>query len=142
MNRKIVLSLMLGASIAISPAQASAPVLSQSVQISQSFTPLMSKAYAKNLLKSEGFNPREYVCLRSLWTKESNWRHKARNTIPVYQKGKKLYAFGIAQRLGERSIDPRVQIRYGLKYIVHRYDTPCKAWAKWQARDHRGTGWY
>lgn len=142
MNRKIVLSLMLGASLIMSPAQAAAPVLSESVQIVQSFTPTMSKAYARNLLKSEGFTPSEYVCLRSLWTKESNWRHKARNTIPVTQKGKKLYAFGIAQRLGERSHDPRVQIRMGLKYVIHRYDTPCKAWSAWQARDRRGTGWY
>lgn len=125
----------------LTPAEAAAPDLSMSIKL-EMITPIQSKAYAKHYLKTQGMSPKEYSCLRSLWTKESNWRHNARNTIPVTQKGKKLYAFGIAQRLGETSSDYRIQIKYGVKYIVHRYDTPCKAWAKWQARDRRGTGWY
>lgn len=136
MKRKILALAVLSLTW-LTPAEAVAPNLPHSVRLEMA-TPIMAKQYAKTLVKSHS----QYVCLRSLWTKESNWRHNARNTIPVFQKGKKLYAYGIAQRLGERSKDYRIQIRYGLKYINHRYGSPCQAWAKWQARDRRGTGWY
>jgi hypothetical protein len=29
-------------------------------------------------------------------------------------------------------LDGFTQIRYGLKYIKHRHESPCKAWSYWQ----------
>lgn len=76
--------------------------------------------YARRASRSSS----EYRCLRLLWTKESNWRHTAANPSSS--------AYGIAQLLGETSRDPKVQIDNGLRYIAHRYGTPCAAWAHWQ----------
>lgn len=77
---------------------------------------------------------REWVCLEKLWTKESNWNPRSYNKIKVDGKN----AGGIPQLLG---LDPRThptyQIEQGLKYIYHRYGTPCKAWSYW--KEHR---WY
>jgi hypothetical protein len=33
--------------------------------------------------------------------------------------------------------NPVTQIRWGLRYISIRYETPCKAWAK-----HKRSNWY
>ena len=75
-----------------------------------------------------GWKGREWECLLSLWTGESRFDHYADNPEST--------AFGIAQRLGEESKDPRVQILKGLRYVSHRYQTPCKAWAFWLKRYH------
>jgi hypothetical protein len=141
MKRKLLAALILSTTL-LTPAQAVAPQITSHQRYVQMATPETSRAYAQKLIRATGWPARQYACLNQLWTKESNWRHKARNTIAVIQNGKRLHAFGIAQRLGETSKDPRIQIKQGLKYIVHRYDTPCQAWAKWQQRDRRGTGWY
>jgi hypothetical protein len=66
-----------------------------------------------------GWQGREWLCLHDLWVRESRWDHRAQNP--------KSSAFGIAQRIGETSRDPRVQILKGLRYIDHRHKTPCKA---------------
>ena len=78
----------------------------------------------------------QYSCLNRLWTKESHWNYKAHN----YRSG----AHGIAQALPASKMEvistdwrtnPVTQIRWGLRYIDLRYDTPCKAWAKFK-RSH------
>jgi hypothetical protein len=74
-----------------------------------------------------GWRGREWVCLESLWTRESRFDHFAQNP--------KSSAFGIAQLLGERSRKPELQILRGLRYIDVRYGTPCKA--KRFAEKHR-----
>lgn len=68
-----------------------------------------------------GWRGRESECLIKLWTRESRFDHLASN-----QQGSS--AFGIAQVLGEKSRDPRIQILRGLKYIGKRYSSPCKAY--------------
>jgi len=68
-------------------------------------------------------------CAYSLFMKESRFDHLAKN-----QQGSS--AFGIGQVLKETSKDPAIQILNAYKYIKHRYDTPCKAWA------HHSKGWY
>ena len=70
-----------------------------------------------------GWRGEQWRCLEALWTRESRFDHKADNP--------KSTAYGIAQLLGERSPDPRVQILRGLRYIEHRYGTPCRAWNYW-----------
>ena len=75
-----------------------------------------------------GWHGKEWRCLEYLWSSESRFDHYADNP--------ESSAFGIAQRLGERSKDPRIQILKGLRYVEHRYDTPCKAWSFWLKRYH------
>ena len=91
-----------------------------------------SKAYAQDVVLAWANN--QYECLDKLWTQESNWRAEAYNKIKVMGKN----AGGIPQILG---LDPRtpapLQIDRGMKYIIHRYGTPCMAW-----KFHQRKGWY
>jgi hypothetical protein len=80
----------------------------------------IAKAYAQ---AGWGWDGREWECLKYLWSSESRFDHLADNP--------ESSAFGIAQRLKEKSKSPRIQILKGLRYIEHRYDTPCRAWARW-----------
>ena len=66
-------------------------------------------------------NHRQYLCLEKLWTRESQWNPKANN--------KDSTAYGIPQLLKLKTKDPYLQIDAGLKYISHRYGTPCKSLA-------------
>ena len=74
-------------------------------------------------------NAKEYRCLELLWDKESRWNPRADNP--------KSTAYGIPQLLKLKAKDPYIQIDLGLKYITHRYLTPCKALAH-----HKMTGHY
>lgn len=87
------------------------------------------KAYAALKIAEYGWDKQELSCLKQLWGKESAWNHLADNPDST--------AFGIAQMLGEKSDDPFIQIRNGLRYISHRYDKPCNAWKHWQRNN-----WY
>jgi hypothetical protein len=136
MKRSLSLALA-GALLWLTPAQAAAPLYHRTVQIQEIATPHKSRIFARNVLAKYDFSPRQFACLRSLWENESNWRHNIRNTFPVYQNGKALHAYGIAQLLGETSHDYRVQIYRGIRYIKKRHSTPCQALA-FQDRH----GWY
>jgi hypothetical protein len=108
-------------------------------QVELARTPLGAKRVAKSILVEEyGFAEKEYKCLNQLWTQESNWNYKSRN--------KKSGAHGIPQALPATKMNvvstdwrtnPVTQIRWGLRYISIRYETPCKAWAK-----HKRSNWY
>ena len=74
-------------------------------------------------------NHRQYLCLEQLWHLESKWNYRADN--------KRSSAYGIPQLLKLKTNDPYKQIDAGLKYIAHRYGTPCKALAY-----HLKTGHY
>jgi hypothetical protein len=74
-------------------------------------------------------NSKEYRCLELLWDLESKWNPRADNPNST--------AYGIPQLLKLKAKDPYIQIDLGLKYIKHRYATPCKALAH-----HRMTGHY
>ena len=100
---------------------------------------LAPKAYALTKVA----NRAEFACLSALWTRESHWNPKALN--------KSSGAFGIAQFMPStwanynfpyKPKDPHIQIDAGLRYILKRYGTPCKAWAFWQRQAQRGSGWY
>lgn len=114
-------------------------VSSVSRQVELARTPLGAKKVAKSILLNEyGFSEKEYKCLNSLWTKESHWNYKARN--------KNSGAHGIAQALPASKMNvvstdwrtnPVTQIRWGLRYISIRYETPCKALAK-----HKRSNYY
>ena len=114
-------------------------VSSVSRQVELARTPLGAKKVAKSILLDEyGFSEKEYKCLNSLWTKESNWNYKARN--------KNSGAHGLPQALPASKMNvvstdwrtnPVTQIRWGLRYISIRYETPCKALAK-----HKRSNYY
>jgi hypothetical protein len=97
------------------------------------------------LIDDYGWNVKQFSCLEQLWTKESNWRHKAQSKVPIKVDGEIVYAGGIPQILGlDPATSPKEQIVRGLDYIVHRYDNPCNAWAFWlrQAGGNQIGGWY
>ena len=108
-------------------------------QVELARTPFGAKKVAKSILMDEyGFSETQYKCLNQLWTKESNWNYKSRN--------KKSGAHGIPQALPASKMNvvstdwrtnPVTQIRWGLRYISIRYETPCKALAK-----HKRSNWY
>ena len=77
-----------------------------------------------------GWTGKQSECLITLWTRESRLDHLAQNIDGST-------AYGIAQRLGETSSDPDIQILKGLRYIRARYSTPCLA-----LRHHNRYGWY
>ena len=114
-------------------------VSSVSRQVELARTPLGAKKVAKSILLNEyGFSEKEYKCLNRLWTKESHWNYKARN--------KSSGAHGIPQALPASKMNvistdwrtnPVTQIRWGLRYISIRYETPCKALAK-----HKRSNYY
>jgi len=108
-------------------------------QVELARTPIGAKKVAKSILFDEyGFEEKEYKCLNQLWTQESNWNYKSRNKVSG--------AHGIPQALPASKMNvvstdwrtnPVTQIRWGLRYISIRYETPCKAWAK-----HKRSNWY
>jgi hypothetical protein len=87
-------------------------------------TPKQYAYYSLNDIK-------QYKCLASLYGKESAWNYNAYNkssgTVGIPQ-GKSVYLL---------TATPIQQVEWGLRYIEHRYSTPCNAWAHWKAK-----GWH
>jgi hypothetical protein len=98
-------------------------------------TPEASMAYAQKQLSTMGWDtPKQWECLLSLWTKESNFRPDAYNKTVVYQGGEKLHAGGIPQILGlDPDLSVEEQVSRGFIYIEHRYSNPCSAWRFWSS---------
>ncbi len=104
-------------------------------QVEMARTPIGAKKVAKVILAEKyGFGDTQYSCLNKLWTKESNWNYKARNKrtgahgIPQAYPAKKMATVATDWRT-----NPVTQIRWGLRYISIRYETPCAAWAKFRS---------
>ena len=93
-----------------------------------------AKKVAKSIMNTDyAWGEDEYSCLNRLWTKESHWNYKAHNN--------RSGAHGIPQALPAIKMEiistdwrtnPVTQIRWGLRYIDIRYETPCQAWAKFK----------
>ena len=78
---------------------------------------------------------REAVCLIKLYGKES-----AFNPYAIGNLSGKYHTYGIPQLKNALIYDksPIEQVRYGIKYIDHRYDgDTCKAWTHWLKK-----GWH
>ena len=113
-------------------------VSSISASVEMARTPEGAKEVAEIILTQEyGFSQSQFECLDSLWTRESHWNYKAHN----YRSG----AHGIAQALPAEKMsvvgtdwrtNPVTQIRWGIRYITMRYDTPCKAWSFFKSRNY------
>jgi hypothetical protein len=99
------------ATLLLSTASYAVAPIHDGIQIQQ--TP---KQYAKANLPLD-----QYKCLAYLYGKESAWSHTAYNESSG--------AAGIPQgkSVWLRTATPVEQVKWGLSYIEHRYDTPCKA---------------
>jgi hypothetical protein len=98
-----------------------------------------NKAFAKSYMESKySWDKDQHSCLVNLWNRESGWRHNADNPtssaygIPQALPGKKMASAG-----ADWKTNPETQIKWGLKYIQKRYDTPCGAWSAFKQK-----GWY
>ncbi len=103
-------------------------------QIERARVPDGARAVARAIAESKyGWKSYQFACLNKLWTKESNWRYKARNKssgahgIPQALPATKMESVGTDWRT-----NPVTQITWGLRYIEVRYETPCKAYKKFQ----------
>jgi hypothetical protein len=106
--------------------------ISAQVEMARSITG--AKQVTKSIMNADyEWGDDQYSCLNRLWTKESHWNYKAHN----YRSG----AHGIPQALpavkmevisSDWRTNPVTQIRWGLRYIDIRYETPCQAWAKFK----------
>ena len=120
-------------------ASAMSLVSSASASVELARDPDGAREVAKSLMEEKyGWGNKQYACLDDLWIKESNWNYRASN--------KRTGAHGIPQALPATKMDsagtdwrtnPVTQISWGLRYIEVRYETPCKAWAKFKR-----SNWY
>ena len=120
-------------------ASAMSLVSSASASVELARDPDGAREVAKSLMEEKyGWGDKQYACLDDLWIKESNWNYRASN--------KRTGAHGIPQALPATKMDsagtdwrtnPVTQISWGLRYIDVRYETPCKAWAKFKR-----SNWY
>jgi hypothetical protein len=107
-------------------------IASRQIEIAR--VPDGARAVAKEIaISKHGWGSFQFACLNKLWTKESNWRYKARNKssgahgIPQALPATKMESIGTDWRT-----NPVTQIKWGLRYIEVRYETPCKAYKKFQ----------
>lgn len=113
-------------------------VASVTQQVEMARTPVGAKVVARQIMLSEyNWGSYQFECLNRLWTKESHWNYKAHN----YKSG----AHGIPQALPANKMEiistdwrknPVTQMRWGLRYIEIRYETPCQAWAKFKRSNY------
>ncbi|MBP5786155.1 MAG: G5 domain-containing protein [Aeriscardovia sp.] len=107
-----------------------------SSELSGELTPAEAQTFAAGVAEDQyGWGSTQFSCLVELWNRESGWMWDAEN---VYSG-----AYGIAQALPPSKMgtgweyNAKVQIDWGLSYILERYGTPCGAWG------HETTyGWY
>ncbi len=120
-------------------ASAMSLVSSASASVELARTPDGAREVAKILMEDKyGWGDKQYWCLNGLWTKESNWNYRSSN--------KRSGAHGIPQALPATKMEsvgtdwrtnPVTQISWGLRYIESRYETPCRAFAKFKR-----SNWY
>jgi hypothetical protein len=96
------------------------------------------KPFAMTLISERGWSQTQFQCLDRLWLRESNWNPFAYNPSSG--------AYGIAQALpgskmaaiaADWKTNPITQMKWGINYIVERYQTPCGALSHSDAQ-----GWY
>ena len=100
--------------------------------------PGSAESIAYNMLPSFGFSPSaQYGCLYNIWVRESSWAYSAENASGAYGIPQALPGDKMASAGADWQTNPATQIKWGLGYIKSAYQTPCDAWAFWQAH-----GWY
>lgn len=90
----------------------------------------MSQNYVQSQAKLKGWDGEQWICIKELVDKESKWKNNADNP--------KSSAYGLFQMLKTpNGLNVEEQTERGLRYIEHRYTTPCNAW-----RHHKRKNWY
>jgi hypothetical protein len=92
---------------------------------------------AARMLHRHGWGHSQMQPLIALWNRESGWSKTAYNSsgaygIPQALPGSKMSSAGPNWRYNAHT-----QIRWGMRYIQHRYGSPANAWAHSQS-----SGWY
>lgn len=82
-----------------------------------------------------GWTGDQWACLDNLWKRESGWSHTAANPntsargIPQAMMSVHFGADWQNSATAQEWLgSPRLQIKWGLRYVSRRYDTPCGAW--------------
>ena len=133
----LVLALALSLSIALFiPSKADAPIVAvPKLQVKslafpiKAWIPETGKAYAKYAISEYDWDNTQYNCLIKLWTRESNWRWKAKSPTSDFGIPQRHMRGKSQEQISEFLSDPMGQIDWGLGYIKARYETPCKALA-------------
>ena len=116
-----------------------APVATHAAVASQPApSPSSAKGIARRLMADRGWGASQYDCLVTLWNHESNWNVHAANPSGAYGIPQALPGDKMASAGSDWQDNATTQIKWGLGYIAARYNTPCGAWASWQAQG----GWY
>jgi hypothetical protein len=103
------------------------------------------KTFAKHLVSKTWRDPqRQFGCLAKLWGKESAWNHKAKSPTHDYGIPQRHMKHNTKAQIQGFLKNPQAQIKWGLNYIQHRYESPCGALKSWLSRaDENGRGgWY
>jgi hypothetical protein len=100
--------------------------------------PGSAQAFAQSLAKQLGWGQDQYSCLVKLWDRESRWKYNASNgSSGAYGIPQALPGSRMASEGADWMTNPQTQIRWGVKYIGGRYNTPCTALV--HSNDY---GWY
>jgi hypothetical protein len=117
------------------PAPAAAPEPAPVVAVND---PAGAQAYAAGQLASYGWAPDQMQCLKTLWTKESDWTTTSTNASSgAYGIVQSLPAEKMASSGPDYLTNYRTQINWGLNYIQERYQSPCGA-----LNFHLSHNWY
>jgi hypothetical protein len=107
----------------------SSSTISLSASAGGSYSVAEVQAMARQIMSGDQFQ-----CFSNIVTHESGWNYKAVNPSSG--------AYGLVQALpgskmssvgSDWQTNPATQIKWGLNYMNNRYDSPCGAWAFWQA---------
>lgn len=129
-------------------AKAEAPVKVEAVEVQpakiktidfplEAWSPATAKAYGRYAIQEYGWGEDEFECLEALWTKESNWRWKAKSPTSDFGIPQRHMRKNTQAEIKDFLSDPIDQISWGLSYIEHRYSNPCSAKKHSDAK-----GWY
>jgi hypothetical protein len=100
--------------------------------------PAGAQAYAAGQLASYGWAADQMQCLKTLWTKESDWTTTATNASSgAYGIVQSLPAEKMASAGADYLTNYRTQINWGLNYVKERYQSPCGA-----LNFHLSHNWY
>jgi hypothetical protein len=100
--------------------------------------PAGAQAYAAGQLANYGWSADQMQCLKTLWTKESQWSTTATNASSgAYGIVQSLPAEKMASSGADYLTNYRTQIDWGLNYIQERYQSPCGA-----LNFHLSHNWY
>ncbi len=104
-------------------------------------TPAYAKWYAReHITRVYNWDDKQFGCLVSLWTKESNWRYTAVSKNKKWHgipQATKLVVTGLGFTMKNYMRAPELQVQAGARYINYRYGSPCAAWKHSQRK-----GWY